>query len=103
MRLPLIVVLALAGCATVPAVTPPPARFAHETLPPGAGEIVLPAPDVERYCDRLMGDGSRYLACYDVRTQTVVRPAGWSDPLNAEALKSHEYAHAWGWPGDHPR
>lgn len=102
-RLAILAAVALSACSTMPGVITPPAGYTHTALPFGAHEVVLPAADIEPFCNGLMGDGDRYTACYAGRTKTVFRPSCWSDPFLCVALKLHEYAHAWDWPANHPR
>lgn len=95
-------ILALAGCAHMPGVAEPPTRY--DTLPPGVTDRVIPAPDIGAECRAwgVLDHGGQIQGCYIPWKKLVIRPTFWSDPLIAEAVRAHEYAHAWGWEHDPP-
>lgn len=92
---------AMTGCAALSPLPAPPARYVHSALPPGEHDVVIPSPEISRYCTP--DPGHFILGCHDSATHTVYRPTCWSDPVGCWAVKREEYAHAWGWPANHPR
>lgn len=91
------------------AVSPAPAGYrVGESLTGKTQEVFLEPAAVEAFC-RMKGAlraGQVFLApgCYIPAMDAVILPhrKSWPSRKEWEALRLHEWAHAAGWPGDHP-
>lgn len=95
-------------------VTLPPARYASgPTLTGKTTEKLFDDPfELQRFCHqhggaepaRRAGD-NYWTACYIPALDLVVLPSrkAWPSKKEIEEMRQHEWAHARGWPGDHPQ
>lgn len=100
--------LALAGCEqggeADPRIAAPPARYRVAVT---AVVRLADIGEVDRVCRQLgatRGQDQRVEACFEPSSRMIVLPAPWSmSPVRWVQVAVHEFGHAAGWPGDHPR
>lgn len=101
MRLAVLALVILAGCATTPFVAAPPALYRASDGQRVTVQVVATA-RLPALCASQLGSepNAATVGCYVAPVVYLPNPCEWSDPY-AQTF-CHELGHARGWPRTHP-